>query len=214
MTDRHSLNRANTPLLLRLWRPLLVGWALVSLTLWIGLPADALLRLTPLTCGLLLTSVGITLLVVLWSASEDHRHIPGFFTMLFSALAAPVAALAFGVESAALLARHPETQLAGLLWTICSMGAVLTLVVSRFLCAMVHDRRRAPAGKFHVASSGQPALPSEGGKRRRSQIPAPSPVPRGLAPSDLTQSESYPAGALDNDYLGGSLAEERPPQQG
>lgn len=210
MNTPHFPSYIKPPLLLRLWRPLLIGWALLSVTLWVTLPAGHLLQLTPLMCGLLLTSVGVTLLTVLWSASKDHRHIPGFFAILISALAAPMAALAFGMETAALLQRHPETHLAGLLWTICSMGAVLTLVVSRFLCAMVHDRRQVSAGKFQMPPMGYPmSSPKTGESAAKHQ--ASTLIQRNL-PADTT-GPSAPSANLSGKYPSrGSLTEEHPPQ--
>ncbi|GAB3381943.1 hypothetical protein NCG89_10005 [Spongiibacter taiwanensis] len=210
MNTLHLPSHAKPPLLLRLWRPLLFGWALLSGTLWVILPAGHLLQLTPLMCGLLLTSVGITLLTALKVASKDHRHIPGFFTILISALAAPVAALAFGVETAAVLQRHPETHLAGLLWTICSMGAVLTLVVSRFLCAMVHERRQVSAGKFQMSSMSHPMSSTKTGESA-TKHQASTLIQRNL-PADTT-GPSAPTSTFSGKYPPrGSLAENHPPQ--
>jgi hypothetical protein len=133
----HSTNE----LLTKLWRPTLLCWMVISLGLWSGLPAGGLINITPWVCGILLASVGASLSAMLWPLRESARQVPGFWAVLLSALAAPIAGIAFALEAKSLLSLYPAIKLAGLLWMICSMGAVLTLVVCRFILALQQPQR-------------------------------------------------------------------------
>ena len=125
-------------------------WFLTSFSLWIWLPTEALLALTPMVCALLLSAVGAVLIYTLHQLylNQSHHH-KGFYSVLFSALLAPPVAVIFAYKLEALLAIYPLRECAALAWFLSSMGAVLTIIVCRLLCEVAAHKPQTALGNHH-----------------------------------------------------------------
>lgn len=95
------------------------------------LPSSTLLSITPWVSAVLLSSVGVFLLLAL--AKYRPHACPLRRTVALAALSAPLFAVVLWVKTEALLQRYPAVDIAQLIWTLSSLGAVLTLLVSRLL---------------------------------------------------------------------------------
>ncbi|MBU0538985.1 MAG: hypothetical protein KKF24_14580 [Gammaproteobacteria bacterium] len=116
-------------------------WFITSFSLWIWLPTNSLLAITPSVCAVLLSAVGGVLGLALYQVylAQFHHH-KGFYTALCSALLAPPVAIIFSYKLSALLAAYPLRELAALVWFLSSMGTVLTVIVCRLLSEVIMRR--------------------------------------------------------------------------
>lgn len=116
-------------------------WFITSFSLWIWLPTDSLLTITPSVCAVLLSAVGGVLGLALYQLylAQFHHH-KGFYSVLCSALLAPPVAIIFSYKLATLLVIYPLREFAALAWFLSSMGAVLTVIVCRLLSEVIVHR--------------------------------------------------------------------------
>lgn len=116
-------------------------WFITSFSLWIWLPTNSLLAITPSVCAVLLSAVGGVLGLALYQLylAQFHHH-KGFYSVLCSALLAPPVAIIFSYKLATLLVIYPLREFAALAWFLSSMGAVLTVIVSRLLSEVIVHR--------------------------------------------------------------------------